>query len=256
MLRNKKVYTDAQKQALWDRYSAGDQTSFTDLCEAYLSLVEIIAVRHKSVLPESIEIDDLINDGFFGLADAVTKFDPSQGNKFETYASSRIRGEIMDRLRDYDPVSRYYRGKFKQLAAVTDILSESLQRDPTDEEIAVELEWETTEVQKIRGLYLSSFSINIDDHIKDSTHEVFSLAEMLQDSTIGESGYAMLEEGIRDRLIESLSSLSEQESYVIYWKHYENLSFIEIGERLGLKVPRVSRIYAGAMKKLQAEFAS
>ena len=73
-----------------------------DRLEAYLPLVEIIASKTKSKLPVQIEIGDLVNDGFFGLVDAIQKYDESTGNKFETYASNRIRGEINDRLRDYD----------------------------------------------------------------------------------------------------------------------------------------------------------
>ena len=71
MLRNKKIYTDEQKEVLWERYNSGDKSVYQDLCEAYLPLVEIIASNNKSRLPDQVEVDDLISDGFFGLADAI-----------------------------------------------------------------------------------------------------------------------------------------------------------------------------------------
>ena len=254
MLRNKKIYTDEQKEVLWERYNSGNKSVYQDLCEAYLPLVEIIASNNKSRLPDQVEVDDLISDGFFGLADAIEKYDSSVGAKFDTYATSRIRGAIYDRLRDYDPISRHYRGKFKQVTAVTDALSEIHQRVPTDSEVAKELRWDIAEVQKIRSYYVSSFTVNIDEYITDGTHESFSLADVLADDTIGDADFQLQEQEITDRLIEGLESLSDQESLVVFWKHEEGLNFREIGERLSIKVPRVSRIYSGAMKKLRQEF--
>ena len=254
MLKSKNKYSDEQKIELWSRYEAGDQTAFTELCDAYLGLVETIAYNNKSRLRESVEVDDLISDGFFGLADAIEKYDDTVGAKFETYAASRIRGAIMDALRDYDPISRHYRGKFKKVTAVTDALSESYQRVPTDAEVAKELDWDLAEVQRIRSFYLSSFTVNIDEYMTDSTHEAFSLADVMADDTIGDNEYALQEEDMTTILIDGLNSLNEQESLVLYWKHEENLNFREIGDRLGIKVPRVSRIYSGAMAKLRSRF--
>lgn len=254
MLKNKRKFSDTEKTELWATYNSGDTSVFAQLCEAYLPLVEIIANNNRSRLPDSIEVSDLINDGFFGLADAVEKYDASVGAKFDTYAASRIRGAIMDALRDYDPISRHYRGKFKKVTSMTDALAETYQRQPTDVEVAKELGWELEEVQRIRSYYLSSFTVNIDDYMSDSTHESFSLAEVMADESIGDQGYGLQEEEITEILVDGLNALSDQESLVLYWKHEENLNFREIGDRLGIKVPRVSRIYSAAMAKLRAGF--
>lgn len=255
MLKNKRIYSDNEKNLLWEKYFSGDDSVYIELCEAYLPLVEAIAVRHKSMLPNSIEVDDLISDGFFGLADAITKFDNSQNNKFETYATSRIRGAIMDRLRDYDPVSRYYRAKFKKLGGIIDHLSELYQREPTYDELAVELGWDIDEVKKIKLLYAGSFTVNIDEYLTDNTHESFSLADILGDGTIGDAAFGMQEQELSSKLLTALESLTPQESVVIYWKHYENMTFVSIAEILEVRVPRVSRIYAAAMGKLRDQLA-
>lgn len=254
MLRNKKQFTPEDKQALWDRYNDGDRSVFNELCEAYLPLVEMIANANKSRLPDCVEVDDLVSDGFFGLMDAVEKFDPSAGAKFDTYAASRIRGAILDALRDYDPVSRHFRGKFKKVTTMTDALSEAYQRVPTDSEVAKELGWDVAEVHRMRNYYVNSFTVNIDEYMVSSTHESFSLSEVMADETLGDEDFTLSEKQIAETLIEGLKSLSDQESLVLYWRHEENLNFREIGERLGIKVPRVSRIYSGAMKKLRGEF--
>jgi RNA polymerase sigma factor (sigma-70 family) len=100
LLKNKKILSDDQKKALWERYRKGDDEKvFSEMLEAYVPLVEIVAHRQKGSMPDTVEIGDLISEGMFGLAKAIEKFDDSDGNKFETYATFRIRGAIFDALR-------------------------------------------------------------------------------------------------------------------------------------------------------------
>jgi len=254
LLTGKKLYSQEEKDSLWEKYRSGDESVFTDLCEAYVPLVESIAYGNKLSLPPSVEIGDLISEGFLGLADAVIRFSPGMGAKFDTYAASRIRGAILDGLRDADPISRHFRGKFKTLSAVTDSLSEFLCRQPTDWELADELGWPLDEVRRIKGFYANSFTVCIDDFTASSEHETFTLAEVMPDHSLVSPGFALEEAEIMERLIEGMNSLTELESIVLFWRHEQNLSYGEIGERLGVKVPRVSRIYASAMSRLRAFF--
>lgn len=253
MLATRKFSVE-EKENLWVKFRQGDESVMTDLLEAYLPLVEIIAVKAKHGLPDSLEVGDLISDGVFGLADAIRKFDSSQGNKFETYATSRIWGEIYDKLRDYDPVSRYSRLKFKKLSRTTDLLFEELQREPTAREIADRIEWDYSEVVKTQAAYYNSFSVNIDEYIKDSTHEFFSLEEVMGDDSIGRSDFVLEYSDLVDKLQEALFKLPEQESIIIYLHHYENLPFNKIAALLGLGSSRVSQIYKVALNKLQDAF--
>lgn len=256
MLRNKRNFSVEEKAKLWERYDAGDKSAFTELTEAYLSLIEIIAVKMKSNLPDGVEIDDLISDGYFGLADAVEKYDASKGYKFETYATFRIKGAITDKLREYDPVSRHYRQKFKQLNAAVEILADRLQRSPTTEELSEELDWDIDEVEFIKAFYHNSFTVNIDEQMTDSTHETFSLAELIPDVTIGDNEFFLQEQEISVALVEAMALLTEVESIIIYWKHFDGVTLNEIAERISLKPSRVSRIYSNGIEKIRKHIMS
>ena len=254
MLSKRKKWSNEEKLILWDKYNSGDTSVYSELLESYIPLVEIIATKAASRLPNSVEIGDLISDGFFGLADAVQKFDSSKGYRFETYASGRIWGEIYDKLRDYDWVSRYSRLKFKQLNKTIDILLERLQREPTIEELCDELNWTTSELHKVQTLFNNSYPVNIDDYITDSTHENFSLSEVIKDSKIGDSEFDYTKYDIIEKLSVSMFSLNEQESVIMYLHHYEDKTFISIATELGIGASRISQIYNDALKKIQNNF--
>lgn len=254
ILKNKRKFSKQEKEDLWDSYyeNPDDTKVFNELLEAYLPLVEIIASKTKSKLPVQIEIGDLVNDGFFGLVDAIQKYDESTGNKFETYASNRIRGEINDRLRDYDWVSRYSRLKFKQVSQTEALLEEEMQARPSSQDIADRLGWDLDEVLKTQSSYLSSFSINIDEYISDSTHESFSLKEMIPDSSAPDVGFSLELSEISSVLEKSLFSLSEQQSIIVYLYIYEEMKLNEIATLLDINIKQVSKIYDQALKQMES----
>lgn len=250
-----KKLTKEQKQDLWTKYkdNPDDLKVYNDLLEAYIPLVEIIAVKSKSKLPSQIEVGDLINDGFFGLVDALDKFDESKGYTFETYASTRIRGEINDRLRDYDWVSRYARLKFKLVSQTEALLLEELQREPSDSEIAERIGFEVDELNKIRSNYFASFPVNIDDYMSDSTHETFSLSELLVDSSESSIEYENEYKEVSSVVEKALFSLNEQQSVVVYLHLYEDLKFKEIAEMLGVSDQKIKKTYDSALLDLQKQ---
>lgn len=250
-MRQKK-YSDEHKQELWARFLGGDESAFNLLWEAYIPLVNLLAFQIKSKLPDHVEVGDIINDGMIGLADAIRRFDHSSGRKFETYATIRIRGEMYDRLRDYDPVSRYYREKFKKLNTAIDALTETLGREPKDHEIAAEIPgWDIEEVRDIRAYYLNSFPSSLNEYVQDDSHEVFSLAELIPDRTLGDNSFIFQEKDIEEKMLTALQTLKELESLVVYLKIYEGKTFEEIAEVIGVKMARASQIYAEAMSKLE-----
>lgn len=253
ILKNKKKYSEEEKQVLWSKYKE-DETNvevFNELLEAYLPLVEVIASKSKSNLPSQIEIGDLINDGFFGLVDAVKRFDQSKGWKFETYASNRIRGEINDRLRDYDWVSRYSRLKFKQVAQTEQFLIEELQREPTMQDIADRLGWDVEAVSKVQASYNNSYSINLDEYISDSTHESFSLREMIPDPSAGQAGFDLDVDDLTKIIEQNMFSLPEHESIVVFLNIYEGMTFEEIADVIEVKPSKVEKIFITAIKRLR-----
>lgn len=255
ILKNKRKYTKEEKELLWERYreDPDDLVNFNMLLESYLPLVEVIASKSKAVLPPHIEIEDLVNDAFFGLVDAVQKFDASKGFKFETYASQRIRGDILDRLRDYDWVSRYSRFKFKQVAQAELSLQTELQREPKLQDIAEKLNWTLDEVVKVQSAYQASFSVNIDEYITDATHESFSLQELLADESEDDFATGMELNEMLSSLELALFKLNEQESIIVFLHHFEQLKFAKIAELLDISTAKIAQIYDQAILKMKNE---
>lgn len=253
ILKGKLEFSDEEKQDLWNRYidDPEDIEAYEGLMEAYLPLVEIIASKMKSHLPAQIEIGDLVSEGFLGLVDAIGKFDPSRGWKFETYASSRIRGEITDYLRDYDWVSRYSRLKFKSIAQTEDALLEELQRTPTEAEIAARLDWTEEELSKTRDSFNSSYVINIDEYQADSTHEFFSIAEMIADETLGDIDFQLVLDDLSSDLRDALLTLAKHKSVLIVLHQIQGKSFDEIAVIFDSTPNMVKSLYFDAVKDLQ-----
>ena len=242
------------EQAWIDYKSSGDEASRQFLMEYYIPLVEKIAYSMSKKLPKSIEYGDLVNDGFFGLVDAIERFDDSRGFKFETYASNRIRGEISDRLRDNDWVSRYSRLKFKLLHQTRDALLEELQRFPTEQEVADRVNWPIEEVYKVQSAFAASYPENISEKISESDHEAFTVEDILPDESLGDPDFALTLSEISDQMLKALLSLSEKESQVVFLYHYENLSFSDISSVLDVNPSRVSQIYDKALTGLKGVF--
>jgi len=253
ILNNKKTFTKEQKNDLWESYAKNrkDKKVFNDLVEAYLPLLEVLALKSKSKLPPEIEVGDLVSDGFFGLVDAIEKFDPDKGFKFETYATNRIQGEINTGLRNFDWISRYSRLKFKLVSQTEDALFEALQRQPTTKDIAERLGWREEEVLEIQSQYIESFNVNIDEYISDSTHESFSLREFIPDSSASEIGFDLEMDEMSTVLEKSLFSLDEQESIIVFLYIYEEKKLNEIAAMLDINIKQVSKMYDDALKKLQ-----
>lgn len=256
ILKNKRVYSDEEKVVLWDRYfkDKSDLEAFNGLLEAYLPLVEVIASNTKAKLPSQIEIGDLLNDGFFGLVDAIEKFDPGRGWKFETYASNRIRGEISDRLRDYDWVSRYSRLKFKNLQLTQEDMVQELRREPSEHEVAERLGWDVDEVRRVDAQYHASHAINIDEYMSQSEHEFFSLEEVLPDHSSVDLGFRHDVSELAIMIERKMFLLEEHESIVLFLAIYENFSFEDIANMLDVKPIKITKIYENALDKLREEF--
>lgn len=243
--------TKEEKEELWNRHVAGDESALHELYEAYLPLIRLIATKIHSRLPSSVELDDLVSEGFLGLVDAISKFDPSRGHQLETYASSRIRGKILDYLRDNDWVSRHSRRKFKLVADTQAALLQELQREPSNQEIADRIGWPLDKLEAVQARFMNSFILNIDERMKDSTHEFFSLSEILPDETLGDMDFHFEFEDISDKIADALNQLKPRESIVVYLRHYKDLTFEEIANLLGVNKSRASQIYDKAIATLR-----
>lgn len=199
----------------------------------YQFLVDRIARKQATRLP--VPVEDLMSDGMLGLLDAVDKFDPSRGVQFEAYASTRIRGAIIDGLRSMDWVPRSVRSMSQQITQAAEMLTRSLNRQPTVVEIAGFLGCSVQDVSKNWSEGQIGFMLPQSDYVPD-----------LQGSVEYSKEIDLLREVIASRLAE----FDEREHWLFMLYYYEGLTLAEIGVVLGVTEARVCQIQTKAMDEL------
>ena len=219
------------------------------LMELHYPLVRHIAERLLQTLPKSIELDDLVSAGLFGLMDAIRGFDPERGIKFKTYCTTRIRGSILDQLRSQDWVPRLVRLKATRIDKALHRLQGEYGREPTHAELAQDLEMDHGELAKeitsARAKTMFSLSERWDDRDDDSPMEKM---EIVEDRTaidpIGELNR-------RDLMIYITRSLTHKERFIIEQYYQVGHTMREIGEMLALTESRVCQIHSNVMARLK-----
>ena len=210
----------------------------------YSGLVKFVAGRLGAGLPKSVDTADLVSAGVFGLMDAIDKFDPDHGVKFETYAVPRIRGAILDSLRALDWVPRSVRARARSVQDAISDLEHTLGRAPTEDEIATQLGVAVEELQK----WLSDIAAG----------NVGPLDHIVVDSAPRADGAdaALEERTLRDHMRSEIKNLPERERTVLVLYYEENLTLSEIGEVLGVTESRVSQIHSKAVLQLRSRLAA
>ena len=199
---------------LWRRYkTSGDQHARERLVVAYAPLVKYVAGRMGATLPAHIDEQDLISYGFGGLISAIERFDLSRDIRFETYAITRIKGSILDELRALDWVPRSVRARARQIERANVKLEAKLQRVPTEEELARELEMDIEEFRDAL-LQIANSSISALDELwgsSDSSGDSMSLLDTLHDASAPDPERVVDENVLRDRIAEAVDRLPERE---------------------------------------------
>jgi RNA polymerase sigma factor FliA len=243
-------------QELWKRYkSTSDERARERLVVAYSPLVKYVAGRMSSGLPAHVEEADLISYGLGGLISAIERFDLTREIKFETYAITRIRGAIIDELRTLDWVPRSVRARARQFERVNMKLEAQLQRAPTDEEMASELEISVDDFQEQLVQISNSTIVALDEmwSVSDSSGDQVSLLDTLPDSGAPDPQQLVDESELRDRIADAIAALPEREKLVVALYYYENLTLREIGEVLGVTESRVSQLHTKAVLRLRSK---
>ena len=223
--------------------------------EEYLPLVKYIAGRLAIGLPRSVEMDDLINAGVVGLIEAYHNFDSEKGVKFETYASLRIRGSILDELRGMDWVPRSTRARSREIERTIGKLENELGRSPTEAELARGLGVELPDYYTMMDDVSSTALLSLDElsYGGEDDDKPVPLVDTLksQDQT---SALALLEgQEVRHLLADSLGELSEQERLVVALYYFEGLTLKEIGQVLELSESRVSQLHTKSVLSLRVK---
>ena len=234
---------------LWEEYEkTKNQELKEQIINKYANLVKIVAGRMNIYTNSQIEYEDLVGYGIFGLIDAIEKFDYKKGYKFETYASLRIRGEIIDNIRKLDWVPRSLRQKNKIIEDAIERFEAENGNVPTTEDLSKILNLPIDQIKD----YLKNYSlynlISLDCYLEQS-HEkpVENLIE--NEKYLPEKELSKKES--KKLLIEAINSLTEKQRQVITLYYYEELTLKEVSKILGVSESRVSQIHSNCMKILR-----
>lgn len=231
------------------RENPEDKTLRNQLVEHYLPLVRYHGQRVWSRLPDGVELDDLISAGVFGLMDAIDAFDLNRDVKFETYCASRIRGAMLDELRNMDWVPRLVRTKAKRINEATKVLDDRLGRKPTDFEIADYLEMTVEDYEKMVKEANTAMVVSLNKKWceTDGSKEVSEL-DVLEDQR-GEDPTSRLQKIDTMRLV--TRGLKRNERLILLLYYYQDMTMKEIGATLDLSESRVSQIHSSIVQRLQ-----
>jgi RNA polymerase sigma factor FliA len=240
-------------QNRWQDYlTSRDQELRDQLIMQYAPLVKYVAGRMVVSLPGLINNEDILSYGTIGLIQAVDRFDPAQGVKFETYAIRRIKGSIIDAIRSLHPLSRDTNRRAREIEQAYDVLTGTLGRMPDEAEVATHL---GLTLDEFRGHLrdASTTIVSLDTPLSDAgDEERTSLVDQIADED--EVGVAdQVERGdLRRHLVKAIQNLPERDRTLISLYYYEELTLKEISEVLGVSTSRVSQLHAAAVFKLRS----
>jgi len=230
-------------------YTAKGQLDVTSMLKQYSSLVRRLAHQMIAKLPANVEIDDLIQVGMIGLTDALSRFDAAQGVQFETFATQRIRGAMLDELRGNDYLSRGTRKQQRSIESAVHKLEQKLGRAPAESEIAREMGITLTEYQELLGKVRGTQLVYLEDMSGDDGDNDYL------DRHVADSGFNPLaqlqDQRMRGALVEAIKGLPEREQYVMsmYYEHDMNLK--EIAAVLGVTESRVCQLHSQSIARLR-----
>ncbi|MBP2654927.1 MAG: sigD [Firmicutes bacterium] len=229
-------------QSLWTEYKKNRTSDIREkLIEHYMPLVKLVTGRISIGLPSHVDKDDLAGNGFFGLLEAIERYDITRGVKFETYAVARIRGAMIDSLRAQDWIPVTVRQKARQYEQVVSQLEHNFGRSAKDEEIAAAMGITLLQLHNLLNTISSCTIIPLDDYVKSETP-----------SGVGANPTQYLEEEeVKAILAKTIDKLSEKERLVITLYYYEELTLKEISLILKLTEARISQLHTKAIFRLR-----
>ncbi|MGM0446149.1 MAG: sigma-70 family RNA polymerase sigma factor [Bacillota bacterium] len=238
MLSNKK---------LWQRYKKkNDQDARNQLILEYLDLVKYQAGRVKNKLPDRIELEDLESYGVIGLIDAIEKFEPERGYKFNSYAQKRIKGEIIDQLRKLDWLPHSIRQKAKIIKSASQELEKKLNRKPTVDEITQKVDISNSEIKKVLKKLEESQWVSIYSELNGR-----SLIDWLPSSNSDKPERILDKKHATNVLKNAIDNLNERQKLVVSLIYYEELTQKEIAEIMDLSPARISQIHKKSVYRLR-----
>lgn len=243
-----------ERERLWETYQKNPSPEIREqIILEYASLVKIVAGRLSMYLGYNVEYDDLVGYGIFGLIDAIDKFNSQKDVKFETYASLRIRGSILDQIRKMDWIPRTVRQKQKKLDEAVKRIEMRTGKNASDEETAQELGISEEELLVWQSQLKITNVVSLNEFVEQGS-------EPVMDSR-GNSHFIQPEEKIQENelkevLKDTLETLTEKERKVIELYYYEELTLKEISKVLGVSESRISQLHTKALLKMRRKMGS
>jgi len=240
---------NCETAALWERYKAtGDIRLRNKLVLLHMRLVEIIARKMYHVFTGKAQLEDIISNGTIALIKAVESYDPTMNVKFDTYASIRIRGSVIDYIRSQDWVPRTVRIKAKKIDESYERLKTSLGREPDYEEIARDLGVSRQEVEAILSEAYDFNMISVEELIRNNLEDVDNIGPSPQELVVKKE--------LAEKLGRAIDSLSEKERTVVTLFYYEELKVKDIARVMGISSSRVCQIHSMALVRIKKALGS
>ena len=237
---------DDDTRQLWEKYNRKKTVEVRNqLAEHHLPLIKVVAGRLAMSLPPHLDRDDLLSTGFFGLLDAIDRYDINRNIKFETYAGVRIRGAMIDYLRSKDWIPVTMRQKLRRYEQKVYQLESELGRSATDAEIAEALEISTKELQVIVGQFNSSTIIPLEEYLRTDSPEA------LDADPVETTEYLELKE----TLSKVIDKLPEKERLVVSLYYYDELTLKEISLIMHLSEARISQLHTKAIMRMRGSLS-
>ena len=244
MPRNKAAETISNE--IWDRYRETKNINLRNkILTSYLYIVTINAKRMSAIYKDKAELEDIVNHGVIALIECIERFDRSRGVQFDTFASIRIRGSIIDYLRKNDWIPRDIRRMSIQIENAYMELQTLLNRPPTDEEVAESIGLELNDFHKIISQTNGFFTLSYEELLNES----YSFKE--PESSIKAPEQNIQEEELKSIIASSIDKLDEKERLIVSLYYYEELKLKEIAAVLGITASRVSQIHTRALIKMK-----
>ena len=230
-------------------YNAAGQLDKDQLVQRFAPLVKRIAYHLMARLPSSVQVDDLVQNGMIGLLEAIGRFESGMGAQFETYAAQRIRGAMLDGLRENDWLPRNLRRDFRRIEEAISKLEQANGRQPTENELAASLGMPLADYQKMlhdaRGHQLISF----EDLVEEGDDDY--LERHLVDES-GDPARLLEDESLHRMLVQGIEMLPEREKLMMALYYEQDLNLREIGEVMGVTESRVCQLHSQAVARLRA----
>lgn len=245
---------EAGRGRLWESYAKTKSPEIREkLILEYAPLVKLVAGRLSMYLGYNVEYDDLVGYGIFGLIDAIDKFDVKKDVKFETYASLRIRGSILDQIRKMDWIPRTVRQKQKKIEAAIKQIEAKTGRNASDEEIAEELKVSSEELLNWQSQIKVTNMVSLNEYVEQGMEPVM---DAKGNSHFIQPEDAIAEEELKKVLEQTLEILTEKERKVITLYYYEDLTLKEISNVLEVSESRISQLHTKALLKMKKTMGS